>query len=88
MYEKIVFDTPEDEKPLLKLLEMQEVFQDDVYQIALANDFAHQDTAFAAAMACAFAIDKTQTMLDPHISIGIAAYGVLQGIKTTPPPLG
>ena len=85
--EKIVIDTPAQHKPHIDVLETQRLLQAGFYEIANRNECSEEEAAYAAAMATAIAINETKGFIDPHITFGIAAYGVIEGTKTAPLPL-
>ena len=71
----------------MEILETHRAFQDDFNRIAAMNGFDYQDAAFAGAVAAAMAISETRDQVDPHITVGIALYAVIEGMKTVPLPL-
>ena len=85
--EKIVIKTPEMHKPKMEILETHRAYQDDFNRIASENGFDYQDAAFAGAVASAMAVSETRDQVDPYISVGIALYAVIEGLKTVPLPL-
>jgi hypothetical protein len=86
--EKIVINTPKTLKPTVSVNETQAQFEQGFVEIVEQKGFDRQDAAYAAAAACAVAINETKTLVDPHITFGIAAYSVIEGLKTVPLPLG
>lgn len=84
---KIVIETPPEFQPVIDLGQTQEQFEHGFTEIVRRNGFDQKEAAFAAAAACAIAIHETRDVVDPHLSFGIAAFGVVEGAKTAPVPL-
>jgi hypothetical protein len=85
--EKIVIDTPAQHRPHMDVLETQKALQAGFYEIAMRNACSEEEAAYAAAVATAIAINETKGFIDPHLTFGIAAYGMVEGSKTAPLPL-
>jgi hypothetical protein len=78
------YNTPSEYKPRMDLRRILSLFQDDFYKIYRRDDLDQKATTYAAA---AIANPESQEAVDPHLSFGIATYGMIEGVKTVPPSL-
>ena len=85
---KVVIETPPEFQPVADLGQTQEQFEKGFVELVRRKGFDATEAAYAAAAACAIAISETKDVVDPHITFGIAAFGVVEGVKTAPVPLG
>jgi hypothetical protein len=70
--------------PQIALLDTQQLLEPVLGPIATANGFTAEEMAHACALATGIMIYRTRSVLDPSIAFGLAAYGFVEGTKTTP----
>jgi hypothetical protein len=85
--DKLVVKPPEGHTPRLTLSEVQVKFQDGYFKILADHGLGYLHGAQAGAFACGLLILETKTVVDPHITCGMAGYGFVEGAKTVPEPL-
>ncbi len=78
---------PQGHQPLLGFLDTQRILEEPFTSIMRRQGLSYQDAAEAAAVATALLIHQCATVLDPHISFAVAAYGFVEGSKTAPDPV-
>ncbi len=83
----IVTDTPHAYLPRIDLLQVQEQFLNPFSEIMSKSNLSDLEAAYTATIACAIIIKGSSRELDPRISCGIAAFGIVEGAKAAPIPL-
>jgi hypothetical protein len=83
-------DTPADstKKPALEFLDTQRKVEPAYSPIKARFALSDEQAAQAAAVATALLIRHCAKFLDPNVAFGIAAYGFIEGSKTTAEPPG
>jgi len=80
-------DVPEQNRPLLTVVQTQEKLEVEVRAIAAAAKLDPSQAAHACALAAARLVKMTVQVLDPRVGFAVAAYGFVEGTKTMPMPL-
>lgn len=80
-------DVPEQNRPLLSVVETQAKLEAEVRAIARSQKLDASQAAHACALAAARLVKMTVQVLDPRTGFAVAAYGFVEGTKTMPGPL-
>lgn len=91
MSRPLVTQFPEQNKPLMKVEEVQAEYQDQYNAIMKKYGLDYLDGARAGMIVCSMVFNYhcvNVKDLDPYVATGIVAMGVVEGAKTAPPPLG
>lgn len=81
---------PEQNKPLMNVEQVLTAYQDEYLEIMKKHGLDYLDGARAGMIVCSVVFEyhcKTARDIDPFVAAGIVALGVVEGAKTTPPPL-
>jgi len=81
---KLDYDLPPDHSPLMELLETQSLLEEPFRAVLTRHGLTAQQGAYAAAISTAMLIQQCSGILDPHVAYVIAAYGMVQAVKTVP----
>ena len=82
---------PEADKPLMSVEQVQKEYQDQYNAIMKKHGLDDLNSARAGMVVCSVIFQYHCTLakdIDPYVAAGIVAMGVVEGAKTTPPPLG
>jgi hypothetical protein len=91
MAKPLVQEIPEQDKPLMDLVQVQENYQDEYNEIMKKHGLDHLVSAQAGMIVCSVLFNYhcvSNKDLDPYVATGIVAMGVVEGAKTSPIPLG
>jgi hypothetical protein len=80
-------DIPEQNQPLLTVVQTQEKLEAEVRAIVAGQGLADPEAAHACALAAARLVKMTVQVLDPRTAFAVAAYGFVEGSKTMPVPV-
>jgi hypothetical protein len=86
----LVQEIPEQDKPLMNLVQIQENYQDEYNEIMKKHGLDHLVSAQAGMIVCSILFNYhciSNKDIDPYIATGIVAMGVVEGAKTSPVPL-
>jgi hypothetical protein len=81
----------EQDKPRMGVAQVQQEFQDRYHEVMKRYGLDYLNEARSGIIACSIIFQYHCTVakdIDPHVATGIVAMGVVEGAKTTPPPLG
>lgn len=86
----VVTQFPEKDKPLMTVEQVFQEYQDQYHEIMKKHGLDYLNGALAGMIVCSiiFEYHNKSKDIDPYIAAGIVAIGVVEGAKTTPPPLG
>jgi hypothetical protein len=90
MSKPLVTVFPEQDKPRLGVAEVQQEFQGQYNEIMQKHGLDYLNAARAGMVACSVVFQYHCTVardIDPYVATGIVAMGVVEGAKTSPPPL-
>ena len=91
MSRPLVAEFPEQNKPLMKVEEVQAEYQDQYNAIMKKHGLDYLDGARAGMIVCSMVFNyhclKVKD-IDPYVATGIVAMGVVEGAKTAPPLTG
>lgn len=83
--ERLISSGPSAEHaPLVTHIETLEKLDAKVGEITTSYGLYGEEAARSCALAAALLISLTKSVLDPHISFGLAVYGFVEGTKTVP----
>ena len=88
---QLVLQPPDEHKPQMEILQVQEKFQDQYNEIMKKHGLDYLDGARAGMIICSIIFQYHCTRvkdIDPNAAAGIVSMGVVEGAKTAPPPLG
>lgn len=88
--EQMVLQPPEEHKPQMEILQVQENFQDRYNEIMKKHGLDYLDGARAGMIVCTviFRYHCIRAKdIDPMVAAGIVSVGIVAGAKTVPPPL-
>ncbi|RPJ25165.1 MAG: hypothetical protein EHM33_15485 [Chloroflexi bacterium] len=88
--DQLVLKTPDEHRPQMEILQVQEKFQDQYNAIMKKHGLDYLDGAKAGIIVCSIIFQYQCTRardIDPTIAAGIVSMGIVTGAKTTPPPL-
>ena len=82
---------PKQDEPLMTVEQVQQEYQDQYNKIMQKYELDYLNGARAGMVVCSVIFQYHCTLakdIDPYVATGIVAMGVVEGAKTTPPPLG
>jgi hypothetical protein len=91
MSRPLVTEFPEQNRPLMKVEEVQAEYQDQYNAIMKKYGLDYLDGARAGMIVCSMVFNyhcMRVKDIDPYIATGIVAMGIVEGAKTAPPRLG
>jgi hypothetical protein len=91
MSKPMVTKFPELDKPRMELEQVLAEYQDQFHDVMMKHGLDYLNGARAGMVICSILFEyhyKTARDIDPFVATGIIAMGVVEGAKTTPPPLG
>ena len=86
-----VTEFPDQHKPVMSLEEILVEYQDQYHEIMKKHGLDYLEGARTGMIVCSFFFEyfcKQAKVIDPFVATGIVAMGLVEGAKTTPPPLG
>lgn len=89
--DELVVKTPDEHKPQMEILQVQERFQDQHNEVMKKHGLDYLEGARASMIVCSVIFQyhcATARDIAPAIAAGIVAMGIVTGAKTVPPPLG
>jgi hypothetical protein len=89
--DQLVLKTPDEHKPQMEILQVQEKFQDRYNEIMKKHGLDYLDGAKAGMIVCSIVFQYHCARvkdIEPNTAAGIVSMGVVEGAKTAPPPLG
>jgi hypothetical protein len=87
MAKPLVQEIPEQDKPLMDLVQVQENYQDEYNEIMKKHGLDHLVSAQAGMIVCSILFNYhciSNKDIDPYVATGIVAMGVVEGAKTSP----
>ncbi len=91
MSRPMVTEFPDRDKPLMTVEQVLQEYQDQYHEIMKKHGLDYLNSA-RAGMVVSSIVFKYHCVqhkdIDPHVAAGIVAMGIVEGAKTTPPPLG
>ena len=91
MSKPLVTEFPEQNRPLMSVEQILAEYQDEYHEIMKKHGLDYLEGARAGMIVCSIFFEyfcKQAREIDPFVSTGIVALGVVEGAKTAPPPLG
>jgi len=74
-------------EPNLTVLQALTLFQEDALQISSKNGLSLEEAAQSAAIATGFIVKECAGSIGAEVGFNVAAFGFIEGSKTTPPAL-
>jgi hypothetical protein len=89
MAKPMVTQFPEKDKPLMEVGQVLQEYQDKYHEIMKKHglDYLNSARTGMVVSSIVFQYHFKAGDIDPHVATGIVAMGVIEGAKTTPPPL-
>ena len=91
MSKPMVTDFPEQDKPLMSVEQILAEYQDQYHEIMKRHGLDYLNGAWAGMIVCSIVFEyywSSVKVIDPFVGAGIIAMGIVEGAKTSPPPLG
>ena len=91
MSKPLVTEFPAQNRPLMSVEQILAEYQDEYHEIMKKHGLDYLEGARAGMIVCSIFFEyfcKQANVIDPFVATGIVAMGVVEGAKTTPPPLG
>ena len=91
MSRPLVTEFPDKDKPRLTVVQVLQEYQDQYLEIVKKHGLDYRNGAQAGIIVASIVFKYHCIQykdIDPHVATGIVAMGVVEGAKTTPPPLG
>jgi hypothetical protein len=91
MSRALITEFPEQHKPFMTLDEILAEYQDQYQEIMKKHALDYLEGARTGMIVSSFFFEyfcKQAKVIDPFVATGIVAMGVVEGAKTTPPPMG
>jgi len=88
--DQLILDPPDQHKPQMEILQVQEKFQDRYNEIMKKHGLDYLDGARAGMIVCSIIFQYHCTRvkdIDPSAAVGMVSMGIVTGAKTSPPPL-
>ncbi len=91
MSKPMITKFPEQDKPRIDVEQILAEYQDQYHEIMKKHGLDYLNSARAGMIVCSILFEhhtKKVKDIDPFVAAGIVAMGVVEGVKTAPPPFG